>query len=293
MFLCVGPLSYSLTATVGKIFMYDLPSNWETYLKEPNAKINFSENDVWVIYEPRLMKIVGVPLISNKKSFALLMDINASYLSEYERSLSLMVQVHSKTILSNPAYVVETNFSVSAEHFWKQQSVKQAAISYTSAIFILRLSRYLTRVEMDHISIISVMENGRGTGEGIALPSSYISIRWFVEKFTPRTFIKHYKSLIINPETEEVSRNFFFALLPDFILDSAVILDPVSKSVGTDLNLDSKFNDNQISLSVALPVIAVLCLLLLVSILFIVRYRRKKQRFTKDALADKTFAKRR
>ena len=272
--------------------MVDVPKSWKTFLNEPNPRMNFSSSvENWLFYEAQLKQIVGVPLGEDDKPFAIFMSVDAS---KRLPNLSLKIKVHSKAILANPSYIVETNFSVSSE----QRRINQASasqtsvLSYYSAIFILKLSKFLTHVNPDDISIVSVKKNIVNS-DHLLFPLQTISVRWFVEKFTPKTFLKHYKPMLINPENGDVTRDFFFALLPQFTLDSVKIVIQPSEIEGLSLDTPTRANPGQIHLSVAIPIIVVLVFILVATLILLWRYRRRKGRFGRDILVDKTYAKRR
>ena len=289
------PLSYTLTATYGKIFQFDVPQSWKALLVDPNVKINFSEIVDWLSYEPQQMKIIGVPLNKNKRTFALLISVYAPLSSEKLPRLSLKIEVHSKSILANPSYVVETNFTANAQLFslYNQSQAQSSKLSHCSALFILKLAKFLTHVEPDDVSVVSALKTGAKLDDRF-VRSATISIRWFVEKYTFKTFSKHYKPSILNANNGEVTGEFFFALLPEFILESVNIITPFAKNDESILAIKPDIYPGQhMNLSVAVPIIVVLLFILLATLILILRYRRKKERFGKNVLIDRTYAKRR
>ena len=292
-FCSLDPITSVLEATVGKLCLFPLPLKWQEILRSSNAGIVFSMPIKWLSYDSYLSKIVGVPLPGNSMSFnALLMSLNGT--ERRLSSLSLSITVRSKPYLANPPYVVESNISTSLTFTRFRHLASSSALSHFCSIFLLKLSKLLPHVEPTDVTIVSARLDRRSSAKMNRSRFITFTVCWFVEKFSFQVFEQHYLPVLINSKSKAPSKEFFFALLPELVLESVKIFSPNSEFESTVADQDNNGVSNSIlHLPIFVPILVVACCVLVCVLLLVIRQRKRNARFGRKALIDKTYSKRR
>ncbi|CAK8688908.1 unnamed protein product [Clavelina lepadiformis] len=282
------PQNIIITATFGKLFVYNLPLEWKFGLVRGDATVSGQNN--WLSYNSSGNNLYGVLLDETPLHYTLVITPDKNYGTTAPSKIILDIQVEIKRFVRNPSYLVKINSTLSNYLQPDNAEITKSRLAALTTVFLQKVALILPYVTVNditvhHADVLSMPH----LSNNVLTNGKMLQICLFIEKFGYKSFFKHYQPLLEDSGNKEGSERLFFALLPDFVLNTVDVVGPEFVH-GENLPEADEDINSTIDLSVILPIALIACCLVLSAIFLLIRHKRKRLHATKYFLVDRTFS---
>ena len=305
-----------LYTPTGQLFDIKLPQTWQSLLVIVDAlAITFTPPHCdWLRLVESQSRIIGIPLfddnsICNKTQFTATSHVDRKMLPQ-DSHIMEMVVVKTRNELETPSYVINTTSLVDLSVFktYQLNVTSQWTPSILSALFIVQLSSYIPYLSENDFSVVNatISYTSEGTNDSVNKVRLYIT--WYSHKIGYDIFNEQFYKFLM--DADEISSRFFFAMMPDFVVQSNMVesreqptpmIEENKEEPGAFSGLNETESDildtpeeQEASLTVIIACIIIAVMFALVLVWFVVRLRRKRYSYSHSSIStDNTYARRR
>lgn len=298
---------------MGKWFQYNLTTVWtDKLIKNKSLQVNVTTlnskklqsvhcdliTTEWLNFNSELNLVSGVPVSKNCSHG--IFQISTFMISLTDDSNNMVVPPINLHVSLYPliedalnAYeiVTEVDLVLQGSGEWKMDEINEKA----PAAFITALYSYfkskIPSVLYSSFSILNFLSVSDSDNETVShiFP---VQIRWNIDNITTSDFENQFEDLLVDSDTNQMSYDFFIAMLPSFIVTDIEVIETSQyaaemKQPTVDTILSGT---GTMALATVLPpTLLGLCLLITCVALIFVRKRKGPVYHVSDRLFDKTF----
>jgi len=272
-FCLLEPLIVSKVATQGKLFSVDLPTNWREILHFEQAVLVTRPHLLRCMdYNRTSQRLIGVCLDASSEAVIINVTLNVTKVTPRPSFVRVLVSIKHNAFLRKPEYIVVTNMSIHSKSLQEAACFGSSSHVAPTALFIRKLTNFLPHLSPDDVTVVLSNTTCRVNNTD-ASQAATLSLSWFIDKIGYDLFTKHYYPLLVMPGNKQCSKEFFFALLPEFIMQALV----VKRASDLDMKeIPDKVNKGTV-LPVALPVCIVASFVLCLCVFLLMKRRKVKK----------------
>lgn len=306
-------------AYTGRYFGINFPQTWQSSIALLNSDATafsiqyFPPQCDWLVLSYSQSQIFGIPLFGNDSicsstQFEAVLKHPSNSTTKDSKIMKLVV-VNSAAESDIPTYSINTTCLVDLSFFnsYKLNVTSAWTPSILSTLFIVRLASYIPYLTEDDFTVLNATIRYAAGFSDDSVNKVKLFITWYSHKISYDVFHEQFYTFLMERQSDDVSHQFFFALMPDFVVQGTSIhrhdvqeskeTSAISGNNNTesDVVAATKGAENRVAVIVTSVIISVLVILMVIWL--VLRRRRKKYSYhhhhQSSISSDNTYTRRR